>query len=65
MESPEDLTPAQLTQALDQSWATRTEGGGADLLTRMRDSLAAIDTSKEQRKLTKEEFLAELARTRA
>lgn len=64
MESPEDLTAAQFTQALDQSWATRSDGGGADLLSRMRDSLAAIDTTTDQPKLTKEQFLAELSRAR-
>ena len=65
MESPEDLTSAQFSQALDQSWATRTSGGGNDLLARMRDSLEAMDTTEVKPKLTKEQFLAELAQSRS
>jgi hypothetical protein len=63
MDTPDDLTRDQMSQALDQSWAS-TSGGGTDLLSRMRDSIAAIDTSEPAQKMTKEEFLAELARTR-
>jgi hypothetical protein len=59
MESP-DLTEDELTQALDQSWATRADRG-TELLTRMRDSLAAIDVRDPQPKLTKEQFLSELS----
>lgn len=65
MASPDDFTNEQWTQALDQSWASERTPGGTDLLTRMRDSIAAIDTSVEQRKLSKDEFLAELAQRRA
>ena len=62
----QDLNPAQWDQALHQSWASTTNaGGGTDLLSRMRDSIAAIDTSSNSPKLTKEEFLAELARDQA
>ena len=63
MESPEDLTAAQFTQALDQSWTTNS-GGTTDLLTRMRDSIAAIDTGAERPKLTKEQFLEQMAHSR-
>lgn len=63
MESP-DLTNDEVTQALDQSWVTRAELGGTELLTRMRDSLAAIDVRDPQPKLTKEQFLAELSSSR-
>ncbi|MCB0987634.1 MAG: hypothetical protein H6519_09770 [Microthrixaceae bacterium] len=63
METPEDLTAEQFTKALDQSWASAPTGG-TDLLSRMRDSIADIDTSVDKPKITKEEFLAELARGR-
>lgn len=67
MESPDDLSTEQWSQALDQAWGSgrTTNTGGTDLLSRMRDSIAAIDTSSEQPKITKEEFLAEMARSRA
>lgn len=66
MESHEDLTTEQWSQALDQTWASgRVSGSSTDLLSRMRDSIAAIDTSSNTPKLTKEEFLAELSQRRA
>ncbi|NLD76752.1 MAG: hypothetical protein GX643_08795 [Acidimicrobiales bacterium] len=60
MESP-DLTNEEFTQALDQSWVSRSDTGSTALLTRMRDSLAAMDASDSRPKLSKEQFLAELA----
>lgn len=64
MEHPEDLTTEQFSEALDQTWAS-APSGGTDLLARMRDSIANIDTTSTARKLTKEEFLAELAQGRS
>ena len=64
MEHPEDLTTEQFSDALDQTWAA-APSGGTDLLARMRDSIAKIDTASTQRKLTKEEFLAEMAQGRS
>lgn len=63
MEHPEDLSTEQFTEALGQTWAS-APSGGTDLLSKMRDSIASIDTTTTQRKLTKEEFLAELAQGR-
>lgn len=60
MESP-DLTNEEFTQALDQSWMNRNDSGSTALLVRMRDSLAAMDTRENQPKLTKEQFLAQMA----
>ena len=63
--SNEDLTSEQSKQALDQSWASAGQNThGPDLLSRMRDSIASLDTSSDKPRLTKEEFLAELARTK-
>ncbi len=64
MEHPEDLTTEQFSEALGQTWAS-APSGGTDLLARMRDSIANIDTTSTKRKLTKEEFLAELAQGRS
>lgn len=63
MDHGEDLTNEQFTQALSQAWAS-APSGGTDLLTRMRDSIAEIDTTSDKPKITKEEFLAELAQRR-
>ena len=63
MEHPEDLTTEQFSRALDQHWAS-APSGGTDLLSRMRDSFASIDTASDKPKMTKEEFLAELAQGR-
>ena len=61
----DDLTAEQRDQALNQSWADAAGGSaGSNLLARMRDSIANIDTSSDAPKLTKEEFLAELSRRR-
>lgn len=63
--SNEDLTSEQSQQALDQTWASAGQSmQGADLLSRMRDSIASLDTSGNKPRLTKEEFLEELARTK-
>lgn len=63
--SDDDLTSEQSQQALDQSWASvDRDAKGSDLLSRMRDSIANLDTSEDKPRLTKEEFLAELARTK-
>ena len=61
----DDLTSEQYQAALDQTWAApRADGGGSNLLARMRDSIASLDTSDDKPRLTKEEFLAELARSK-
>ena len=63
--SNEDLTSEQSKAALDQSWASASQTThGPDLLSRMRDSIASLDTSSDKPRLTKEEFLEELSRTK-